>query len=299
LACACAVGLALAATPRTVRAAEVSDATVGFRITVPDEVPVIPELTEAIVRDFASQDRYAGAEFRANGKAFADGRLGIGLYVLWLTTQKPTANPADRIVDELEAKAKRPESKDARGDVKLDERLASTSVEYTSPRNGTRTLLRSMAFLDRDGKVHEITAECVLRDEGAGGAGAGGAGEGEGGPGAGGAGAGEGGPGANPARTICETALASLEVTIPEALRAPIGTPGPRAPEAAPAAAAPDAPGPTQAPAAAAPAPDSPLVVNRVVEDKPSRWPIYAGGGAVVLAIVIAMRQRKRKPKDS
>lgn len=249
-------------------AAELADPTVGFRVEIPHDLPPSADLTAAVVRDFSDSNRFGGAPYRANGKAYADPEAGLALYVLWLTTEKPVTDPGGLVRGEILDKKDVPSKVVGADQVEVvswtdavEGTLATAALEFKHNGSQTRTLMRTAMFADAEGKLHEIDVECVLREDAA-----------------------------ERARKACAEALASLTITVPESGRMALGD----APVAAPVAAAPSAPA-AQAPAAAPTSNGGVLVVNDQARKprSPRRWYLIGGGALIVVAVAVAMRRRK------
>jgi hypothetical protein len=270
-------------------ATEIAEDKVGYRIDVPGDVLYGPELSATVVRDFANVQRYRNAALRTNGKAFADTDRGIAIYILWLTTDQKVSAPEAAVAAELDARRKRPAAAGRPGTIEVakwapvvTDKLISADLEFLDKGAGILTRVRSLIFLDAEGRIHEVNAECVLRDDAS-----------------------------AETRAACEKTVASLEVTVPAeqrtsfavaapelsadrlALNAPDPEPAPAPPAADPAPAAPAAGGPTGA--SIGPAGDGkPLLVNPPQPARGSRrWMLYAGALLLVIALVWVARRRR------
>lgn len=249
--------IALAATfaPSAAGAAEVADATVGYRVLVADELTANPDLTRTVVGDFGGVNRFGGADFRANGHAYADAEKGIGLYVLWAVSIKPATNPGALVRAEISGKKQRPVQLGAEvvaWSEDVGAKLATASLEYRDAKSGVRTLLRTLMFAGPDGRLREIDVECALREDALAGT-----------------------------RKLCEDAMASLGVTVPEGELVVL--------EAATATATGKA---TATDTATATNTGPPMRTQTGRQSR--RWYLILGGALVVLGVSIAML-RKRK----
>jgi hypothetical protein len=211
-----------------------SPSDVGYSVQVPDFLKEDSGTAANIITLFGE-----GRPGDHGGNAYLDPERRLGIFVLWRVTTGPAQPAAVRAsLEELRARGGAYEEQ-------LGEREATARLDLS--KGGVRTLARTVVFLDSDGKLREVVAECSISEDDLG-----------------------------TMREPCERSLASLTVTWPADKRLALRDVPPPAVKADTA--------PAVAPVSGAPASGPLLVVGSPPAPKNPAIPwIVAGLGAALL----------------